>query len=179
MDQKKIFTLIIVILVVGVVGYFAVIKNQVPVSQNQSPSVDGQKPQNETASWETYSDSQYEFEIRYPSQWSQSIHGPNLVLSATDLNKGDTPTISISSLEQYDKSKLEDIYDGTTEKKIDFRKDCASIAFAGTSAYDCPTGSYLGRHAIFFYNNNIPFVIHDNIDSDISHKIISTFRFIK
>ncbi len=188
MNNQKGFTnialVLIIVAIAAVGGYFILTKKSGPddrqaTSTTTQTSTPTATPKNEIANWQTYADNEYRFEIKYPSVWFQSVHGPNLVLSAKDLNKGDVPTISISSLEQYGKPKLEDIYNGNIEKKIDFKKDCKSTYFAGTSAYDCPTGSYLGKHAIFFYNNNVPFVIHDNIDTDTSHKIISTFKFIK
>ena len=112
--------------------------------------------------WWTYTDNIYGFELKYPSTWTQSIQGVNFVFQPESGNN----TLSIQALEG-------------EEKKKDFSKDCSNITFAGSSAYDCPTGSYLDKRAIFFYKDNNLFIIHDNVENDISKKIISSFKFIR
>jgi hypothetical protein len=184
----NIYLVLIIVILAGTLGYFALTRKQgevtpqtttTPVATQISRSpMPTPSVADEVMNWNTYQDKQYGFGIKYPSQWLQSIHGVNLVLSMPDLNKGDGSTISITSLEGYRKEKLEDIYNGISEKKIDFVKDCKSIDFSGTRAFDCPTGSFMGKHGVFFYNKKIPFAIHDNIDNDTSRTIISTFTFI-
>ena len=156
---------------------------QPSLSPRSTPSLSGTSAETSTVTsstknWETYTDDLYGFQLRYPQGWIRSIHGPSLVLSAPDpANDYDVPTILISALEGYEGQKVEDIYNGEILYKIDFKNDCRKIVFAGSAGYDCGTGSYFGRDAIFFYRNDLPFVIDDNVSNGISRRIISTFVF--
>lgn len=148
-------------------------------TDTQTPSVNTQM---NNVNWETYTDNVYGFELKYPSSWFQSIHGASLVLASTNVLGGDPPTISIGSLDGFGKSSLEDIYNGNNERKIDFKKDCTAISFASVSAYRCLTDSealYPKKPIIFLLKNSISFEIRDNIDDEISHQILSTFKFTK
>jgi hypothetical protein len=92
---------------------------------------------------------------------------------------GDTSTtIVVMALEGYKGKKFEDFYAPVFIPSIDFKNACRAIVFAGSSGYDCPAGSHLGKDAIFFYHGALPFVIYDNIVSYLSRQIISTFTFL-
>ncbi len=80
MNQKGFANIIlgvIVVMLVGVVGYFAFVKKSTPIAQ-QTPTptpTQTQKPvspmptPDKTANWKTYTNAQYGFEFKYPTGW--------------------------------------------------------------------------------------------------------------
>lgn len=67
MSQKgfaNIILVIVIIIFVGVVGYFAFVKKSEPIVQQPTPTLD------KTANWETYTNSQYGFSFKYPPTWA-------------------------------------------------------------------------------------------------------------
>lgn len=57
----NIILVVIVVVIAGAVGYFVVVKKSWPVVQ-QTPT-----PKDETANWETYTNTEYGLEFKYPS----------------------------------------------------------------------------------------------------------------
>lgn len=110
-----------------------------------------------------------------PPAWPESIHGANMVLGTTTDPRA--PTLSISALTDYEGMRVEDIFNGLYEYKIDFKSDCTKMIFASAAGYDCPTGSYLHKRAIFFYQGSLPFAIFDNIDNETSRQVVRSFLF--
>ncbi|MBK8575706.1 MAG: hypothetical protein IPN90_08520 [Elusimicrobia bacterium] len=116
----------------------------------------GEKSQN----WIFWEDSVlYHFSISFPENWDQSIHGVNLVLVPPDGKE----SVSVAG-----DADIEALEGGTT--------NCKNITLADNQAFDCPTGSFIGKRAIYFPTKKI--IIYDNVEDAISNKIISTFRFI-
>lgn len=82
MDRKKLLIVIFIILVVGIVGYFSLVKNGEPIIQ-QTPTpapIPTQPPVtqppisapiNEIEKWKTYRDEKYRFEVKYPPDWEE------------------------------------------------------------------------------------------------------------
>ena len=76
MNQKgfvNIILIIAVIVLVGIGGYFAFTKKSEPISQQPSPTpaqtnttATTQAPKDETATWNTYKDDQFGYEVKYP-----------------------------------------------------------------------------------------------------------------
>jgi len=70
----------IIVVLIGVVGYFAFVKKSEPVAQQTTPpptttqtptpQQPSPTPINETASWKTYKNDTYSFEVKYPSDWT-------------------------------------------------------------------------------------------------------------
>jgi|SRR3989344_787409 len=63
--DRKIVLVIVVIILVGIGGYFIFVNKSGQTLQQPTPI-----SQDETANWKTYSNSQYGFEIKYPPGWN-------------------------------------------------------------------------------------------------------------
>ncbi len=79
---ENIILIAVIVILVGAVGYFAFVKKSEPVAQQTTPpptntqSPVPQQPSptpvvvNETANWKTYKSDTYNFEVKYPSDWT-------------------------------------------------------------------------------------------------------------
>lgn len=86
--NKQVFTkivlLVLVIALAGIIGYFAFVKKSEPITQQPIPT-----PKNETANWKTYSNTEFNYELRYPTNWqifSKLINGPGTISKGAFLN---------------------------------------------------------------------------------------------
>jgi hypothetical protein len=165
----------VLVVLICLVGYIFLIKknnnlatqevsliNEDAVAENNLPS------QILGTNWKTYTNTQYGFEIKYPLDWADSIHDSTFILSSTSVVGGDVPTLSINT-----SGKVQ-----STEGLI----NCSTASFAGIPVNKCFTGAdwlYQGKTVVISRDSKIPLVIFDNIDDDVSHKILSTFRFTK
>lgn len=80
MNEKSfvnIILIVIVVLAVGAVGYFVFVKKSAPIaqqtptpSQNNNPVSPTPTQKNETVNWKTYSNSKYNFSLKYPNGWT-------------------------------------------------------------------------------------------------------------
>ena len=81
MNQKgfaNIVLVIVIVVLVGAVGYFAFVKKMEPVTQQptspattqtSTPQQPSPTPINETANWKTYKNDTYSFEVKYPPDY--------------------------------------------------------------------------------------------------------------
>ncbi|MBI2034050.1 MAG: hypothetical protein HYT13_03065 [Candidatus Liptonbacteria bacterium] len=83
MNQKgfaNIILVLVIIVLVGTIGYFALIKGPTPTVQQtstptkvpvtQQPTPVTPTPSNETTNWKIYRNEEYSFEMKYPSNWN-------------------------------------------------------------------------------------------------------------
>ncbi len=83
MNQKgfaNIILIVVIVILVGVVGYFAFVKKSEPIAQQPTPTQTQTTtptktpvsptptPKNETANWEAYRNTKYRFESKYPPE---------------------------------------------------------------------------------------------------------------
>ena len=81
MNQKGFANIVVVdVILVGVVGYFAFVKKSEPIAQQPTPTpattqskTPAPTPKDETGNWKTYTNAQYGFEFKYPSTYSVKI----------------------------------------------------------------------------------------------------------
>lgn len=77
----NIILVVVIVVLVGAVGYFAFVKKSEPVAQQTTPppantqTPTQQQPSptpvvNETANWKIYTSDTYNFEVKYPSDWT-------------------------------------------------------------------------------------------------------------
>jgi hypothetical protein len=195
MNQKIIpIILAVILLAVGAVYYVATQKERGPQESTQetgfnekdsasSPldSAESGSAADKIQGWEVFRDDVlFNFEIKYPPDWHQSVHGPNLVLSV--INDPYAPTFVVRGVGGYNALlSIEEIFDGVREKKIDFQNECSEVTFIGVPAYDCELKEdfYIGKRNIIFVNSGIFYIISDGIQNDVTEKIFSTFKFIE
>ena len=91
MNQKgfaNIILIVVIVILVGAVGYFAFVKKSEPVAQQPTPSVTTQTPTSqqpsptpvsETANWKTYRSETFEF--KYPEKLQLVKNGSKVILS--------------------------------------------------------------------------------------------------
>lgn len=80
MNQKgfaNIILVLVIVALVGVVGYFVLVKKSEPVAQRTTPISTQTKtpastptPKDETANWKTYTSDKDHFSFKYPPNWS-------------------------------------------------------------------------------------------------------------
>ena len=87
LNQKgfaNIVLVIVIVLVIGAVGYFAFIKRSSPIAQQPTPSQanntvsPAQIQQNETATWKDYK-SNFGYTIKYPTDWQYKVLSSDIV----------------------------------------------------------------------------------------------------
>ncbi len=79
MNQKgftNVVLVLVIFLVVGVIGYFAFVKKSAPTAQQTPTPVQTETvsptpiPEDGTVNWKTYSNSKYNFSLKYPDGWA-------------------------------------------------------------------------------------------------------------
>lgn len=73
----NIILVVVIVVLVGVVGYFTFVKKSEPIAQQPTPTPTQTKtpvsptptPKDETASWQTYNSAKSEFSINVPKSW--------------------------------------------------------------------------------------------------------------
>lgn len=75
-DFANIILVVVIVVIAGAVGYFAVRKSGLTVHQPPT-STFVPIPKDETVSWKTFTNSQYGFVVRYPADW-QSVVSNNI-----------------------------------------------------------------------------------------------------
>lgn len=131
MNQKgfaNIILVIVIVILVGAVGYFAFVKKSEPIAQQSTPTPVATQtktsvptPKDETVNWKTYSNQTLGFSIKYPQGWRMAQCGTNCV-GLGPQNKPEDIAISINIL-QYPMSEAKaylpvlSINNGITEEK--------------------------------------------------------------
>ncbi len=80
MNQKgfaNIILVIVIVVLIGAVGYFAFVKKSEPVAQQSTPTPTQMNtpvsptptPKDETANWKIYNNTRYSYTVKYPSNW--------------------------------------------------------------------------------------------------------------
>jgi uncharacterized membrane protein len=77
----NIILVVVIVILVGAVGYFAFVKKSEPVAQQPTPTPVQTKtpispiPTSETTNLKTYTNSQYGYQIKYPKDWTVATSG--------------------------------------------------------------------------------------------------------
>ncbi|MEK7062180.1 MAG: PsbP-related protein [Patescibacteria group bacterium] len=87
MNQKgfaNIILVVVIVILLGVVGYFALVKKSEPIAQQtpistppttQTPTQQTPAPKDETVNWKTYTNTNRGYSIKYPSDWAFEEQG--------------------------------------------------------------------------------------------------------
>lgn len=219
MNQKgfaNIILIVIVVLAVGVVGYFAFVKKSAPTAQpaptppqtdNAASSTPTQK--NETANWKIYSNSKYNFSLKYPNGWTLeessqtdltgriiSLRSPETsqLLNERKIDSGYSynlvvsfwPTINNeyarggSWIGQRNYSSLADYF---TDKNA-FKQKTGSITVAGQNAYEVSIGGAGANYGVMIEHDGIYELSFETAWDksklgSTEKQILSTFQFSK
>ncbi|MDP3792162.1 MAG: PsbP-related protein [bacterium] len=195
MNQKgfaNIILIVVIVVLVGAVGYFAFVKKSEPIAQQATPTPTQTKtpvsptptPTSETTNLKTYTDSKYSFEIKYPQNWKLDKYtegynneGPYVLVFTTDRTKVERyPFISVRE-------------NWSANKEIDRINNSGSQFTKVKSTKDINIGSILAKQIIYSTDIGLDFektIISQNQivfmfdsypnDSDLN-KVISTFKF--
>ncbi len=205
MKQKgfaNVILIAVIVILLGVVGYVALVKQAQPTAQNPAPTAQSTKdgsvnsPQGNILSvpkdWKTYRNDTYGFEVKYPANWkeeepsfsyqginlTETIQDPfNLFLSFTYWESVDKVAWSAGSnqpksFEEYAKDPMFE-----NVKAIDFFGNKAYTAlFRNPNIAKDFSATYI----IISHNGHIYEISYNNAGNvDINKKVISTFKFTK
>ena len=219
MNQKgfaNIVLVVVIVLIVGAVGYFAFVKKsarlaeqtQTTTQTNNSVSpIPTQK--DETANWKTYSNSKYNFSLKYPNGWTIeeptnadttgrviSLRSPETVqlLNEREIDPGYSYNLVVSFwsnvnneyarggswIDQRNYTSLTDYF---TDKNA-FKQKIGSITVAGQSAYEVSIGGAGANYGVMIeYNGVYELSFETAWDKSklgsTEKQILSTFQFSK
>ena len=133
MNQKgfaNIILVVVIVMLVGAVGYFAFVKKSEPVAQQPTPTptqvtntpksspTPTTTPADPTANWKTYTNTQHGIEFKYPNNWE---------IDAADTNKGQADSFLDVHLTNY---------------KVADRADCSKFIGMEIQAFHPIEGSF-------------------------------------
>ena len=188
MNNQKGFTnivlVVVIVIFVGAVGYFAFVKKSEPVAQQPTPTQTSNptktptpNPKDEIADWKTYTNAQYGFEFRYPSNWGFDDQSANrlggvdvFVMAPMDNNFGkNTMNVVIDTLHTLSDRRQYRISDGYQEK---------IISVGGGTVYTYSKNGVADGMDLFTAGGKV-FQISFDPSNPIITQIISTFKFTK
>ena len=132
---------VIVVILVGAVGYFAFVKKPaLPETQNTTlpTSNNNNVPQNpaanETANWKTYRSEQYGFEFRHPTDWQSRVLKEGSIDDIVQVFSPESYAIAVKgdSDRPTDQFAVRILYN----KAYDSKLEGTNITFAGKNAVD-------------------------------------------
>jgi len=203
-NNQKVFTSIVIIIVVSIAGYFALTKKSNNV--NTAEPLPFVSAQTDTSNWKTYTNTQYRFEFKYPETWmlgessfgEENLHvavdpkvDPQEVMFKADLYKIDVPAGLISIyVEQCTTQACYHVSGYDSFEKVNIGGNSIEARkYESSNEKNSPNPAYLGTHSITYYvdygkNNEYRATI--TYVSDMSDKylnefnqILSTFKFTK
>ncbi|PIT89211.1 MAG: hypothetical protein COU27_01560, partial [Candidatus Levybacteria bacterium CG10_big_fil_rev_8_21_14_0_10_36_7] len=190
-----------IIVIISGSGYLLGVKNanvsQAPEQATQAPKPEADRPLDETASWKTYTNSKYGYQIEYPSEWSIIGSGPNItdpcVSDAADQQVVTVmqDDINCENEKGFDKLKVSlTITVGNTEWKEDeiipFASETINIGDiqGWTTRSDCTLQTGCMQIIYFNHNGNGFGIMSEPVDgvgdydySTLFDQILSTFKF--
>ena len=173
MNQKsfiKIILVIVIIVLLGVVGYFMLVKKSLPIAQQTSTptltktSAPMSQPQDETANWQVYN--KFGVWFKYPNDWvvkDSSINGELNVFLQDKKYAGDE--VNPFGLNIADAKRIN--LSGAKNKRVFEIKDAHNTNFLENAI------------SIYFTENSKIFLATCTTDVDICNRIIATFKVTK
>lgn len=136
MNQKgfaNIILVVVIVILVGAVGYFAFVKKSEPIAQQPTPtptqtttstktSAPTPSPKDETASWKAYSDNAIGLSFKYPSAWTINNYNksPNVLVYSSLISSLSTSCGELGTCQQYELNNKKIIEDGSMSGIISF-----------------------------------------------------------
>lgn len=183
--------IVIVAITASALGYLFANKSQTPtpqvaITQPISITQPTTPPVDETVLWQTYSNTQLGFEVKYPKDWKTMSPGMDFkgISLSKDGNKSIFSVIYYNSVSVMSSSSTSITLKSFDDLKKDPQyKDIKDITFLGDKAFSATvTNPNIGlvENEIFVSKDNAVYEIsYDNNDAiDISKQILATFKFI-
>lgn len=167
-------------LVLGVFVLAGCGQQQTSQTQPTTPTPVVQTPtqkNNETASWQTYTDQTGEFVLKYPSDWTSGICGQDCVMFGP-VNKQDYTPVSVvirlASLDIAKKERLESANKFLSEERINIGNyQWTKLSFQYSATSD-------ELHEYLIEHGGKTYIFKDISDAEsISVPILSSFEFTK
>ena len=189
MSKKSIIITIVVIIVVALAYYQPWVKTPASLSDQQTPA-DNQEV--DTSDLETYKNEQYEYEIKYPSNWTGEFRTSGIVRQNNYFaifydgwregvpEGGDSLKIEVRNIDLdtfiQEYNNLDVLEDGTMLSKIVAQEDYLldgrnATKLSGTTAIG------LIQNYIFYNDGNVSYIINYADYDPIHEQILLTFKF--
>ncbi len=161
----------------------AAVAKQAEDAQKKIDEIIQKRSQYVTTTWQTYSNTQYGFEFKYPDDWTHESVDKSLFFH--DPNQKDA-NLSGLFIGESDKSVSDAVNDLLARVKTDSSSQILAnrnIQFAGQAAvevhylYYTSVGNSFEDRYIFVRKSNFTLIINYNVKDAISDQILSTFKF--
>ena len=197
MNQKgfaNIILIIVIVILVGAVGYFAFVKKSEPVAQQPTP-IQTTNPtktpvsptttvKDETADWTTYRNDQYGIEFRHPVDWKSRVLKEGSIDDIVQVFSAESYSIALKgdADRPADQFAVRILYNRAYESSL----EGTNITIAGKNAIDggwqaSAMGGVPLRIIKIFVDPLITIEMSalSNNTKAIEEKILSTFKFTK
>jgi hypothetical protein len=138
---------------------------------NKTSSVD-------MSTWNIYRNEKYGFgfEFKYPNSWVLGEVSGTLYLEEMSSALG-YPTLTVHAIENFNSEFLSEI---AAVRGVDIKRDCRTMRTENGVAYDCyPTGAFAGNRELIMLGDSSGIIVEDQLPSELSSRILSTFKFTK
>lgn len=177
----------IIVILTGTVGYLTLIRKPValptptpkPTQVSQTPESPTPTPQDETANWQTYTNADLGYSIKYPVGWQVDENGlqnslsKEVIISPVDAEPF-TSYLSIS-IDQRPLDLIRQVH-SSSQAPIFIEKE---ISFAGQSAFQYTTANADSAEIYIEHEGQVFLVSTSKFSSNEVQQSFSSFRFTK
>ena len=139
----NIILVVVIVILVGAVGYFAFVKKSEPIAQQPTPTptqtttptktpvspTPTPTPKDETVNWKAYADNTIGLSFKYPSTWTINNYNksPNILVYSSLISSLSTSCGELGTCQQYELNNKKIIEDGSMSGIISFNGGKGSL----------------------------------------------------